>query len=341
MRGMESVRAILTVITLSACTPVMSQSIRNYDVNFTSNNIVADGIISPGEWDGAAPAAGGWRNQRQSFDIVDIDNNRFSMLYDADNLYILYESDYDFGFLTNPRETQPQYANAEEHLNIYIDPNRDGDFNTDLNGDPLSPDDLSASRVDGYQIAFNQYLGTTVSTGSDREGVGFLTEAHVNSPFGDRGNWNNGGASGRGSALNNRNIVVGQTNSNSKDVPAFTATSAHSIAEVIIPFADLDADSMVPDGDGGMMPTGLNATDDGTRPGPAVGEVWGFNSSLIIRRDLRHALPIWNWNAANSAAFWPHGTIAFQEVPEPSTALTVLMAVLSGLAMRRVRMAPI
>lgn len=70
---------------------VFGQTIRNYDVNFTSTPIVADGTVSPGEWDAAAPAAGDWRELRQPFTDVDTDNNRFRMLYDDTNLYILYE----------------------------------------------------------------------------------------------------------------------------------------------------------------------------------------------------------------------------------------------------------
>lgn len=327
---------ILFVIYFSwGAGPTAGQTIRNYDVNFTSNNIVADGVVSPGEWDGAEPAAGDWRELRQPFSKLDNDNNRFSMLYDADNLYILYENDYDFGYLPNLGGTRPNIVFNEENMNIYIDPNRDGDFNTDANGDPLSPGVSDGSSTDGYQISFNQFLGNSISTGLDREGVGFFTEAHVNSPFGDQGGWNNGGSAVEGAALDGRNIVVAQTNSNSQDVPAFTAPTAYGIIEVVIPFADLDADIMIDDGQGNMIPTGLNATDGGTRPGPVVGEVWGFNSSLITRDDVNNWLPIWNWTDNNSFAPWPHGTITFQEVPEPTTAFMVVGPALIVLMRRR------
>ncbi len=335
MRSITIVGRIMPVIALCVYTPAMAQTIRNYDVNFTSNNIVADGIVSPGEWDGAAPATGEWRVLRQPFSDVDEYNNRFSMLYDANNLYILYESDYDFGYLSNLGGTRPAINFSEENINIYIDPNRDGDFNTDENGDRLLPGVASNVGVDGYQLAFNQYVGTSVSTGADRDGIGFFTEAHVNLPFGDQGNWNQGGSAVEGPALDGSNIVVGQTNSNSQDVPAFTAPNAYGIIEVVIPFADLDADEMISDGPGGMIPTGLNATDGGTRIGPVPGEVWGFNSALITGDRSRNWLPIWNWQNSNSFPNWPHGTITFQEVPEPGTMVLVLLTSLAVLAQRR------
>ena len=276
---MNSKRIVLALLALSAeALPASGQEIRNYDVNFTTNTIIADGVVSAGEWTGAAPAAGDWRELGQDFSDVDLDNNRFSILYDANNLYILYETDYDLEFLPNSGGN-PSITFGEENLTIFIDPNRDGDLNTDIDGNPLEPGAADGQNTDGYQFSFNQFEGTHTSTDSDRNGIGFFTEAHVNAAFGDQANWNQGGASVAGAALSGSGIVVGQTNRNNRNVPAFSAPTAYGIAEIVIPFADLDADAMIaarsPHEDI-MIPTGLNATDNGSQVGPSSGRSLGI-----------------------------------------------------------------
>ncbi len=347
---------LLTCLSASAG----AQELKNYNVNFTSNTIVADGVISPGEWDGAEAAAGEWRVQGQTFETLDDDNNRFQILWDAENLYVLHQSDYDGGFLSNLGGERPSIVFGEHNLNLYIDPNRDGDFNTTTAGDPIpcNPTDGCATNggnTDGYQFAFNQYEGTSISTADDFDGVGFFTEAHVNSPFGDAAQWNgdNGGAV-TGAAMIGRNIVVGQTN---------TTANNTSLTEIVIPFADLDAnefqtlnagnadvdvdadvdgtDYLLAQADGnnldpenplapvdavarwlGQYPrpfdreTGLNATDDGERTGPEDGEVWGFMMSFIKPNGEPLQLPIWTWKEGGSFAPWPHSTITFVGGPE-------------------------
>lgn len=360
----------LMAMSLLLCVSVSAdaQEIRNYNANKTTNTIVADGVISPGEWDGADPAAGDWRELRMPFSDVDEDNNRFQILWDDTNLYILYETDYDFGWLSNLGGTRPGIVFGEENLNLYIDPNNDGDLNTAPDGTPLAPGASNGGATDGYQFAFNQYEGTSVSADGDFQGVGFFTEAHVNSPFGDAANWRDG--EGNDGGMIGSGIVVGQTNTN--------GANAGGIAEIVIPFADLDADAIIPrdvpaespvdiDADGDIDGTDyLLAQQDGTDPAAAVaawqglyprpdeletglnatagvtaGDIWGFNMSQISRDSANNFLPIWNHHDNNSFAPWPHGTLTFVEapavsaIPEPGCGVLAIGAALLSFARRR------
>lgn len=233
---------VATILGLAAM-PAYAQDIRTYDVNFTTNTIVADGTVSPGEWDGAAADAGDWRELRDGFEDVDSDGNRFRILYDANNLYILHQSDYvggpDSDTYLDDFGGNPDIVFGEENLNLYIDPNRDGDLNTDTDGNPLTPGVNNGGNTDGYQFAFNQYEGVSVSTPADRQGTGFFTEAHVNSPFGDAGGWNTEGGAAQGGGFKG-GMTVAQNNTNT---PASGEPSG--ITEIIIPFADLDADEFI------------------------------------------------------------------------------------------------
>ncbi len=248
--------------------------IRNYDVPFNgAANVTADGVISAGEWDGAGAVSGNFGVLREADSVADTDNNRFQMMWDNTNLYILFQSDYDLGFLS-PLAGNPNISFSEENINFYFDPNLDDEPN--LNASP-----------DGYQLAFNQYQGTTISTDVDRQGVGFFTEAHLNTPFGDQGNWNDGGNAVEGPALGP--IVVGQTNNNSG-----------ALAEVVIPWVAFDADMQ--DDLEGMFVT----------EAPSSGDQWFFNIGLITQ-DANNFLPIWDWHSAQSFADRAegHGTLTF------------------------------
>jgi hypothetical protein len=355
---MSSVALGAMVCALVSFNSANAQELANYNANFTSNTIVADGVISPGEWDGAEAEAGGWRVQGQTFETLDDDNNRFQVMWDSTNLYVLHQSDYDGTFFSNLGGTNPDIVFSEHNLNLFIDPNRDGDFNTTAAGDPIpcNPTDgcsTNGGNTDGYQLAFNQYEGTSVSAAGDFQGVGFFTEAHVNSPFGDQGQWNQGGSAVGGAAINRTGIVVGQTNTNANNT---------SLTELVIPFASLDALELVPrnpnadvdvdtdsDNDGqdflgiqrdgisttdpvqtpeegiqtwlGVYPrpdgfeSGLNATDGGDRTGPEGGEVWGFQMAFIKPGGEANQLPIWTWKEGGSFAPWPHPTLTFVAPP--------------------------
>jgi hypothetical protein len=53
-----------------------------------------DGVVSPGEWDDAASAAGGWRVLRDDAGPLAANNDRFRMMWDATHLYLVYETDF-------------------------------------------------------------------------------------------------------------------------------------------------------------------------------------------------------------------------------------------------------
>ena len=117
----------VAMITLAA--PYASgQTVRNYDVNLTSTAPVIDGVVSPGEWDAASAAAGDWRELRKDESDVDTENNRFRMLWDDTNLYILYETDFGTYFdpIDKVNNPNPTISFGEDNLNLYIDPNTNG-----------------------------------------------------------------------------------------------------------------------------------------------------------------------------------------------------------------------
>jgi hypothetical protein len=91
------------------------------------------------------------------------------MLWDANHLYVLFQSDYG-GW--NAVAGGGMNFNSD-NLNLYFDPNTDGEANTDP--------------PDGYQLAVNQPPGTT-NVGATPK----FTEAHVNAGFGNQGApWSN------------------------------------------------------------------------------------------------------------------------------------------------------
>lgn len=371
LQSLSASGAIAVATVLTNVTPTLAQTPtpRNYNVQFTSAAPTIDGVVTAGEWDNAATASGTWGVLREAEGELDTENNRFRMMWDANNLYVLYETAFNTFFdpvdkVGNPN---PSISFGEDNLNLYFDPNTDGGPNFVDN-----PED----NVDGYQFAFNQYHdpdnGSLTSTDANRQGVGFFTEAHANTPFGDQANWNRGGSQVAGAAM--QNIRVSQRNG-----------AAGGVAEMIFPFTDFNADAFLPgttngdfngdasvDGadfliwqrgfgltgqtdkstgdanaDGNVdaadlaewkkgypYATGLNAT-SGVDPG----DVWFFNMSRINGQgDNGNFLPIWNWHSASSFALRPHGTITFLgapaavgAVPEPASFILSSLA-LAGLA---------
>lgn len=283
------------------CVTVQAQSIRTYDVNFTTNNIVADGINSPGEWDGAASGGGGWNEIRQAFGDADADANEFVMLWDNDNLYLKWENTFDDWLTEDTGNTNPNVDFGVETLNIYIDPNLDGEAN-----------DVPDNEVDGYQIApnivTNSAGGATpiISTSADRGGVGFFTEAHVDGLFGNNGNWGGAGADAV-QGLGIQDAVIASKNENAGD------PNPGGFMEMVIPWTDFNADAMIDDGAGGMKETGLN------HPfAPSDGDIWFFNIAAINNATPANFLPAWNWTSSdffsshgNGGEPMGHGEISF------------------------------
>jgi len=338
-------------IMIANVTPAMAQTVRNYNVQFTAAAPTIDGVVNAGEWTNAVTASGTWGVLREAEGELDTENNRFRMMWDANNLYVLYET--NFGIYSDPIDKvgnpNPSISFGDDNLNLYFDPNTDGGPNFVDN-----PED----NVDGYQFALNQYHdpdnGSLTSTNADRQGVGFFTEAHANTPFGDQANWNQGGSQVEGAAL--RNIVVSQRNGVSGGVAEIVFPFNNFNALAVLPGttdgADFDSDGLVdgkdfliwqrgkglagqPDkstgdanADGSVDATDLDLwkTAYGTNTqyvtglnevgGPDNGDQWFFNMSRINSQgDIGNFLPIWNWHSASSFALRPHGTITFQGAP--------------------------
>lgn len=280
---MSTTRNILTPVVLifvcSSC--VWGQSIRTYNAQFTTNTIVADGIDSPGEWDGAETGGAGWNELRQPFGDADLSNNEFQILWDNDNLYLRWESD----FAQWPNENSnpnPNIGFGMPNLNFYFDPNTIGE-----------PNDVEDDQVKGYQFAFNLFTnsqgGTLISTNDNRNGVGFNTGAYFRGLFGNSANWGDGGNANTGAAL--QDIITGQNNQNS-------GPDAGGFAEVVFPWANFNADAQVNGKDTGLLHT----------EAPKPGEVWFLQVSVInsILANTNN-LPTWNWTP--SMFFASHGDL--------------------------------
>jgi hypothetical protein len=202
----------------------LAQQVRMYNVQWTNTAPTMDGVIVAGEWAAAAPAQGNWEELRQPESDMDTANNRFQMMWDANGLYLLYQVDQTSWAPAPVGDPNPDINFAGDSLNIYFDPNTDDEQNF------LSvPDDM----IDGYQVAYDQFEGTIISTNADRKGVGVFTEAHIDAGFGDQAMWNRGGAQISGAAM--QDIVIAQNNG-----------ATGGIAEIFFPWRNFNADGPVP-----------------------------------------------------------------------------------------------
>ena len=270
--------------------PAMTFAQNTYDINFTSNAPTIDGVVSPGEWDDAAAAEGGWRLLRDDNGAADAHNNRFRMTWDATNLYLLLETDY-----TNwPTNIRDQFRSGTDNLNIYFDPDLDGEGTQGTETMPFA-------EPDGYQIAINQYLGTytcasgcsvetdgnptnALNFGATGSNLGTFAEAHIDGRFGNNGGW-----------LGMRGTSIGTVNG-----------ANGGVVELAIPWTDFDAPNPAADG----SDPGLNLNG----AAPSDGDQWNFNISQITT-DSSNALPVWNWHTdPNGNEFFsshPHGVVTF------------------------------
>lgn len=337
------------IFAICACTlpakPVLAQA-RTYNVQWTNTAPTINGVVGAGEWSAAGPAQGDWRELRQAETDVDTANNRLQMMWDANGLYILYQVNQT-SWLAPLGGGNPNISFGDDNLNLYLDPNADDEMNFVTNPDGM---------VDGYQVAFNQYQGTLISTNADRQGVGFFTEAHINTEFGDQANWNRGGSAVAGAAL--QGIVVAQKNDNTG-----------GLAEIFIPWTNFNADAGTPptgdynrntevdaadftlwrdtlgqavampgDGADGDMSGAIDQGDyaawrtafgTAATPGtsglyhpfaPSNNDTWFFQAGQITTADPNNFLPVYNWTSSQFFATHPHAEITFVGRPAGAAA---------------------
>ena len=264
------------VLALSATTFAQN----SYDVNATSTPPTIDGVVSAGEWDAASAAAGGWRILRDPAGPNDTQNNRFRMLFDDTNLYILYETDFPTYRSDNIRgEIRFGYNN----INFFFDPNLDDEGNQGTETMPfLTPD--------SYQIAINMYLGTfvcesgcSVSQNTGPAGLSSFAVAFSDATTGNNLSW-----------LGMRGTQIGTVNGN-----------PGGVMELAIPWTDFDAPGLDDNGeDPGLNLMGV---------APVDGDQWNFNAGFISSN--QGVLPVWNWsNNPDGLSFFvqqPAGVLNF------------------------------
>ena len=257
-----------------------------YDVNSTTTPPTIDGVVSEGEWDGASAAAGGWRVLRDPAGPLAANNDRFRMMWDDTNLYVLYETDLGTYRDDNVRE---QIRFAYNNINFYFDPDLDGEGN-------LGTETMPFRTPDGYQIAVNMYLGTyvcesgcSVETNDNSNnalnhgpsGLSSFAGAYSDSTTGNNLGW-----------LGMRGTQIGTVNGPSGGV-----------MELAIPWSDLDAPGL---DDNGLDP-GLNL--NGVIP--VEGDQWNFNAGFIGAGPLS----VWSWHdnpdGQELFASQPHGVLTF------------------------------
>lgn len=282
----------LTAIAASVLMlPAITFAQNTYDVNETSTPPTIDGIVTAGEWDDAAAAAGGWRVLRDPAGPLAANNDRFRMTWDATNLYLLYETDFGTYRDDNIRE-QIRFGYA--NVNFFFDPDLDGEGNQGTETAPfLTPD--------GYQIALNQYLGSFVCPSSALPGPCSVEDdnnAFNGLDMGPLGISTFAGAYIDGLTGNNsgwegmRGTQIGTVNG-----------SSGGVVEMAIPWTDFDA----PELDAAGLDPGLNLNG----ASPVAGDEWNFNAGFIGAGPLS----VWNWHDNPDGneffASQPHGILTF------------------------------
>lgn len=268
--------------------PATTIAQNTYDVNFTSSPPTIDGVVSPAEWDDAAAEAGGWRILRDPVGPADTDNNRFRMMWDDTNLYVLYETDLGTYRDDNIRE---QIRFGYNNIDFYFDPDLDNEGNVGAETSPfLTPD--------AYQIAINMHLGSFVCTSgcsienNDNQfnalNLGPLGLSSFSAAYSDNTTGNNLGWLGmRGTQIGNVNGTSG------------------GVMELAIPWTDFDAPGL----DANGLDPGLNLMG----ASPVDGDQWNFNAGFIPEGSS--PLPVWNWHDNPTGqeffASQPHGVLTF------------------------------
>lgn len=278
-------RAIVLVVIISGMiwlpTFGQAQSPRRVEVGFTDTAPTIDGIVTLGEWD-AASDQGDWSLLRQSESDRSSHQDRFRCLWDATALYVLYRSDYT-DWSPNPEGNPAEEALVAlktdlrfglDNINLYLDPNTDDE-----------PQVRGAHDVDGYQIAWANYLGESYLRGGRFRNTEFYLEAHVNGPFNNRGGWRPPGLATSEIA---QNLGAGG-----------------GVVEMALHWSDLNA----------ADPSTVEFVERDEslwHPfAPLVDATWIFNLSRITS-EAANLLPIWSWHGSNFFAHAPHGELVFR-----------------------------
>ncbi len=245
---------------------------------------VLDGVISPGEWVTASPAAGGFTLLRE-WPRTDNQNIRFRMLWDDEALYILGQIDYG-GWQPSTDLDYVPFDGAHDNVNLYFCPR------------PSDPSQRYSP--DGYQIAWHIDQGFAMRN-PGRAGdykMGMYFDAHVDTLFGNQANWYIDGSCGAYGDCAVPGLQIAQR-----------AGQNGCVIEVRIEWEAFNA----PDGEGAPL----------YHPAaPKPGDQWAFEWGQITS-DPNNLYPSWSDRAAQAFgitgraffAEWPHGTLTFLSHP--------------------------
>lgn len=265
--GRFALRGVLASAILGLATSAATaQVINTYDVKFTENPPTIDGVVSPGEWDDAVAAQGGWHLLRDT-SRVDNQNSRWQAVWDDDAMYVLFQSDYGNW---SPGPSSGSINFNDDNLNLYFDPNTDNEPNVLVDVGP-----------DGYQFAFNQYMGASSIENTVPTNTGIFVEAHEDTGFGNQGNW------------------LGLLDT--KMMQNMTATGG--VTEIKMTWVDFDADDP-------ELPENTTVNGLYHKFAPQPDDTWYFKISRITS-DPNNFLPDWNPTASQSFTDRPHGEITF------------------------------
>ncbi|MCA9167735.1 MAG: PEP-CTERM sorting domain-containing protein [Planctomycetales bacterium] len=247
---------------------------KSYTVKRISSPPVADGVMSPGEWDGVENSSE-FAMLRQDEGDVDAHEYRFRMAWDDEAMYMLLTSSYA-GWVSgqgSDLEELPcegtlicggtNFGGSPDSLNFYFDPDPDDEDNVDP--------------PDGYQIAVGINEGVASYKDEAVTNTFVFMEAHVDTGFGNNGTWGQGDDAGH-------------------TAWSFVSTADTNglVAEFYFPWATWDA---------------FDEQLDFTHA-PVDGDNWWFNLG-IITSDPGNFLPIWNWNSSQSFVTRPDGELVF------------------------------
>ena len=247
---------------------------RSYNVVSTNAAPTVDGVVGAGEWD-SIEATGNFTLLRNPEGTPDDHNWQIKATWDSDNMYLLFTTDYD-GWV------EGHGAGAEVEC--------DGALNcggSDFGGNPDSINLYIAPAVEGisnegaptgYQIAYGLNEGNSFYRDGLVSNSFVFQEAHLNTNFGNQGQWGSG--DNEGHTLWSFEANVGDDG---------------GVVEMAIPWDTWDA------------PDDQVLYDAGA---PEDGDEWLFNLGLISS-DPGNFLPVWQWNETNFFVSRPDGVFKF------------------------------